>query len=166
MTLNRDQFGDPPAPKGHIRLYRGDWAPGGDPDSLKQWLQNREEYKVKQDKLSKLVELGMQRNPDMAARASVEGRWVTPHPDLVAKHYPQDKGIAGAATLVNYVDVPNHVWESIKGLKDQPDSVRALSGMPEYEAVLPEEYKPQMRVSRKLSSKEGLDIIDNPNTYL
>jgi hypothetical protein len=112
------------------------------------------------------------RDPRMATRNSVQGRWVTPHPQLAAS-YPLDRyeldkeGIETVdAPIVNYVDVPNHVYEQIEGLKDQPTDVRHLSRMAEHEAVLPEEYVGKLTPSREHSSAKGLEILDNQDTYL
>lgn len=168
MTINPIQFGDVPVPEGHTRLYRGDWAPGGNPDDLDKWKLTHEEREKHTARMARLVQSGLRRNADFAARAKVEGRWVTPNPEL-AKGYPYPEVSTfpnSAVNIVNFVDVPNHVWESIQGLKDQPEDVRRLSRMAEDEAILPEEYKSRLTLSRQFSPQEGLDRVDNQNTYL
>ena len=166
MTLNPNQFGDPPVPEGHVRLYRGDWAPGGDPEQLKTWLDPYEKREARRARIAQHIEHFSKHNTKFAARTSVQGRWVTPDPEL-AKVYPYgDAEWIGSATLVNYVDVPHHVWEQTKNLADQPIEVQRLSRMSEHEAVVPPEFKDKFKTSREHSPKAGLDIIDNQDTYL
>jgi hypothetical protein len=166
MTLNPQQFGDPPVPEGHVRMYRGDWAPGGDPERLKNWLRPHEKREATKQSIANMVEHFSKHNKKFAARTSVQGRWVTPDPEL-AKSYPYgDAEWIGSATLVNYVDVPHHVWEQSKNLADQPTDVKQLSRMVEHEAIVPKEYQTKFRPSREHSPQAGLDIIDNQDTYL
>lgn len=146
-------------PEGHTRLYRGDWAPGDNPIVLGSFLSSPEQREALASRMTL-----RNKNPRMVARNSVEGRWVTPDPKLAAS-YPIDK-TDDDATLVNFVDVPNHVWEGIKGLQDQPTEVRHLSRMAEDEAIVPEEYKGKFTPSREHSSAKGLEILDNQDTYL
>ena len=166
MTVNPIQFGDVPVPEGHTRLCRGDWAPGNDPGHLQDMAMGHEERLEEMKKRAARHNTFVKRNKEYAARSAVEGRWVTSDPKL-AQSYPVEKDSEPqSATVVNFVDVPNHVWEQIQGLKDQPDEVRYFSKMVEHEAVIPEEYLPRMTLSRQFSPQEGLDVVDNQNTYL
>lgn len=166
MTVNPIQFGDVPVPEGHTRLYRGDWAPGNDPGHLQDMAMGHEERLEEIKKRTVRHNRFLKLSKEYAARSAIEGRWVTPDPKL-AQSYPVEKDSEPhLATVVNFVDVPNHVWEQIQGLKDQPDEVKYFSKMKEHEAVIPEEYLPRMTLSRQFSTQEGLDVVDNQNTYL
>ena len=150
MTLNPNQFGDPPVPEGHVRLYRGEYAPNGglpDPNRKKMlpWLEQR-----------------IMRDRDKSIN-KVNGRWGTA--DLeVAKLHPFDD--PGSAQLVKFVDVPSHVYEKIKGLGDQPSEIARWSANPTNEVIIPEEYSGKLTVSREHSPSKGLELHDNQDTYL
>lgn len=150
MTLNSQQFGDPPVPEGHTRLYRGEYAPSGaipDPNRKKMlpWLEQR-----------------ITRDRDKTIN-KVNGRWATADLD-VAKLHPFDD--SGSEQLVKFVDVPNHVYDKIKGLGDQPIEIAKWSANPNNEVIIPEEYSKGLSVSREHSPAKGLELHDNQDTYL